>query len=182
MEYGGLPRISRQEAKNPLVNVYECKDGSWLALLMMQPDRYWSDFCKATGLQHLENDPTYCDLLNCFMKRIEFIAILDKVFLTKTRSEWIKIFKNYDILWDPCNTFIDMENDAQVNASGAFIGFEHPTNGDIKVPATPIDINDTLLVVRMRAPELGEHTEHILLENGYGWEGISQLKDSLAIL
>jgi crotonobetainyl-CoA:carnitine CoA-transferase CaiB-like acyl-CoA transferase len=69
-----------------------------------------------------------------------------------------------------------------VNASGAFLSYEHPTKGSIRVPATPIDINDTPFVVRRHAPEFGENTEEILLERGYSWEDIAGLKESGAIL
>jgi crotonobetainyl-CoA:carnitine CoA-transferase CaiB-like acyl-CoA transferase len=182
MELGFMPRLNRQQLGNPLVNMYRCKDDNWIMLLMMQPDRYWTDLCQAMGLQHLENDPKFCNITNRGLNSAEFIAILDRVFQTKTRNEWIEKFKGYNILWDACNSFFDMVNDPQVNASGAFLSYEHPTKGTIKVPATPIDINDTPFVVRRHAPEFGEHTEEILLERGYSWEDIAGLKESGAIL
>jgi crotonobetainyl-CoA:carnitine CoA-transferase CaiB-like acyl-CoA transferase len=33
-----------------------------------------------------------------------------------------------------------------------------------------------------RAPEVGEHTEEILLELGYGWDRITELKGAGSIL
>jgi crotonobetainyl-CoA:carnitine CoA-transferase CaiB-like acyl-CoA transferase len=182
MELGFVPRLNRQQMGNPLVNCYKCKDDNWLMLLMLQPDRYWSDLCRAMGLQHLENDPKFCNITSRGANNVEIIAIMDKVFQTKTRCEWIEIFKGYNILWDPGNTFADMVNDAQVNASGAFLSYEHPTKGTMRVPATPIDINNIPFVVRRHAPEFGENTEEILLEFGYSWEDIAELKESGAIL
>jgi crotonobetainyl-CoA:carnitine CoA-transferase CaiB-like acyl-CoA transferase len=35
--------------------------------------------------------------------------------------------------------------------------------------------------VRHAAPELGEHTEEVLLEHGYTWEDIAALKEKGAI-
>ncbi len=43
-------RNTRDESFNPLWNHYRCADGKWLALAMLQPDRYWKDLCVAMGL------------------------------------------------------------------------------------------------------------------------------------
>ncbi len=43
-------RSTREDAFNPLWNHYRCGDGKWLALAMLQPDRYWKDLCIAMGL------------------------------------------------------------------------------------------------------------------------------------
>ena len=182
MELGFMPRLNRQQMGNPLVNTYQCKDDAWIMLLMMQPDRYWADFCQAMGIQHLEKDPKFSNISNRGMNSLEFITILDKVFQTKTRAEWIEIFKDYNILWDSCNSFFDMVNDEQVNASHAFLSYEHPSKGTISVAATPIDINNTPFKVRRHAPEFGENTEEILLERGYTWEDIAAFKESGVIL
>ena len=39
-----IPRQSRATTGNPLWNHYRCADDRWLALAMLQPDRYWTDF------------------------------------------------------------------------------------------------------------------------------------------
>jgi formyl-CoA transferase len=35
--------------------------------------------------------------------------------------------------------------------------------------------------VQGTAPELGQHTEEVLLEAGYGWDDIARLKDAGAL-
>ena len=40
-----LPRQARRFATNPLWNHYRCSDDQWLALSMLQPDRYWAKLC-----------------------------------------------------------------------------------------------------------------------------------------
>jgi len=39
------------------------------------------------------------------------------------------------------------------------------------------DFGDTPCSIRREAPEFGQHTEEILLEMGYTWDDIIQLKD-----
>src|SRR5215813_8749469 len=52
-------RSYRTKAPNPLWNHYKCSDGKWICLAMIQADRYWSDLCKALGIQHLEHDARF---------------------------------------------------------------------------------------------------------------------------
>src|SRR5947199_128835 len=41
-----IPRQSRKYATNPLWNHYRCADDQWIALAMLQPDRYWKNLCR----------------------------------------------------------------------------------------------------------------------------------------
>src|SRR2546422_11481655 len=41
-----LPVSDRTQPPNPIVNSYRTKDGRWLFLNMLQPDRYWPDLCR----------------------------------------------------------------------------------------------------------------------------------------
>jgi crotonobetainyl-CoA:carnitine CoA-transferase CaiB-like acyl-CoA transferase len=40
----------------------------------------------------------------------------------------------------------------------------------------PWDFSQTPASIRREAPELGQHTEEILLEMGYNWDDITKLK------
>ena len=48
-----FPRNTRANAFNPLWNHYRCADDRWIALGMLQADRYWKDFCRAIGADAL---------------------------------------------------------------------------------------------------------------------------------
>jgi len=45
----------------------------------------------------------------------------------------------------------------------------------------PIHMSETPGSVRMPAPELGQHTEEVLLELGYSWEDIVKLREEEVI-
>ncbi len=47
--------------------------------------------------------------------------------------------------------------------------------------ASPVDFSGTSWQPRATAPELGQHTEEVLLELGYDWAAIANLKDRNAI-
>ena len=55
------------------------------------------------------------------------------------------------------------------------------TEGMATMVATPVDFSATTWSVARRAPEVGEHTEEILLERGLTWEQISELREAGAL-
>ena len=50
-----------------------------------------------------------------------------------------------------------------------------------EVVGTPVRFSDSEPVVRARPPELGEHTEEVLLESGYSWDDIAALSAEGAV-
>ena len=57
-----FPRNTRANAFNPLWNHYRCADDKWLASAMLQPDRYWKDFCATLGRADLIEDPRFAEM------------------------------------------------------------------------------------------------------------------------
>lgn len=171
-----------QGARNPLVYHYRCADGYWIALSLLQADRYWTDFCKVAGIEDLKKDPRFENMTVRALHSPEMEAILDRIFATKTREEWIGLFRKADLIVAPLNTISDLGNDAQVTANDYVIEYDHPVLGrTIKMVGMPVELKQTPGSIRRPAPELGEHTEEILLEAGYGWDEISALKEQEVI-
>jgi crotonobetainyl-CoA:carnitine CoA-transferase CaiB-like acyl-CoA transferase len=112
---------------------------------------------------------------------LELIATFDTIFATKTRAEWAEIFDRHDLVWGPVQSIAEVVNDPQARALEAFVKVPHRTGQDIEVVRTPIEFSATPARIRHAAPELGEHTEEVLLEHGYTWDDIAALKEKGAI-
>ena len=54
--------------------------------------------------------------------------------------------------------------------------YEHPTYGKIEVAANPAKPSSGPTLLSMPSPELGQHTEEILLEHDYTWQDIELFK------
>ena len=72
--------------------------------------------------------------------------------------------------------YAEVAEDPQVWANG----YLHEADGERTV-GTPIRFSDTPARVGGPAPELGQHTEEILLEAGLTWDEITTLRDAGAI-
>ena len=55
----GIPGAPPGLAINPLVNRYKTKDGRWIQLVFLQPDKYWAGFCERMGLAELATDERF---------------------------------------------------------------------------------------------------------------------------
>ena len=176
-----LPQIHRSANPSPLENSYLTKDKKWLLITMIQSDRFWPAFCKALKIEHLEKDEKYQDMYVRATHNAELISILDSIFATKSRAEWETIFKEHGLICSPINSFADLPSDVQAKENNFFVEVDHPVGRKIKLVATPVQFNKTPATIRTSAPELGQHTEEVLLDLGYSWEDIAGFKDKKAI-
>jgi CoA:oxalate CoA-transferase len=172
-----IPPQSRASCWNPILNHYLCADNQWIALGLLQSDRYWPAFCKAIGLEELEKDVKFENQLVRAVNCRELIAILDKVFARKTSDEWMLILKEVDLLFSRVNAVPDLHSDPQVLANDYIIECQHNALGKIRMVGMPVGLNQTPGLVKRSAPEFGEHTEEVLLELGYSWEEISHFRE-----
>ena len=178
-----MPRRTRTNMGNPLWNYYRCSDDKWVALAMLAADRYWSAFCKALGIEELENDPRFRDIevRSKDENSRELIKRLDEIFAMKTREEWLRILKEHKLICTQVQTLPDLLSDPQVVENGYIIDYDHPAYGKIKTVGFPWNFSETPLGLRLPAPQLGQHTEEILLELGYSWEDIGNLREQEAV-
>ena len=179
-----MPRNSRYTLKNPMAIHYQCSDGNWIILSEPQSDRFWHDFCIALGIEHLENDPKFATATDRRNNHNEIREILDKVFATKTRDEWIQILeeKGNGIAFSPVRSLTELSSDPQVTENEYIIDAEHPSLGPVKLIGYPIKFSETPARMSKCAPMFGQHTEEVLMKTlGYDWDGIAQLKEKEVI-
>ncbi len=170
----------RFHAVNPIINSFCAKDGRWFWLLLLQGDRHWPDLLRALGREDLLADPRWDNITNRRVNAESLVRELDGEFAKRTLAEWGEILDRENVWWAPVNSISDALQDPVAQASGAFAQVEGP-DGAVPMVNTPADFYGTPNAPRGMAPELGQHTEEVLLELGYDWEQIIALKDAGAI-
>ena len=177
-----LYRRSRVEAVDPLINTYRASDGKWFLMVMPDSDSNWAKLCKAIGHPELIDDPRFATIDGRKSRAPEAIAVLDDgIFDEKPLADWVTILDANDVIYAPVREMLDALKDPQVELNDMLRTIEHPQHGPYKILNTPVHLEDTDIGPKSAAPELGQHTEEVLLELGYSWDDITGLQDSGAI-
>jgi len=171
-----FPRFVRANAGNPLYNHYCCRDGKWLVIAHLDPDRWWARVCGALGLERLVDDPKFSTFAARSTNRGELTSLFDETFAGKTRDEWITILGEHGCIFTPIQNINEVIADPQVLANNYMIDIDHPTHGRTTTMGFPWDFSETPASWRRKAPSLGEHTDAVLLEIGCTQEAIAKLR------
>jgi crotonobetainyl-CoA:carnitine CoA-transferase CaiB-like acyl-CoA transferase len=175
-----LPSGDRTQAFNPIVNSYRTKDGRWLFLNMLQPDKFWPDLCARIGRPDLVGDPRFADGKARFENRAACIAELDAVFASATLDDWRTRLADAEGVWAPMQTARELIADPQARANGYAPRLPRSDGGDFTLVANPVQFDERPLTMTP-APELGQHTEEVLLSLGVTWEELAACKEAGAI-
>jgi crotonobetainyl-CoA:carnitine CoA-transferase CaiB-like acyl-CoA transferase len=149
---------------------------------MLQSDLQWPGFCRATGRPELEKDPRFDSVEMRALHCEELIQIIDEILMTKTRAEWETLFKQNGVIYGRVETPEEVANDPQALANDFFSEIHVPGVGEGRLVNTPVKFCQNPVSIKGPAPEIGQHTEEILLELGYTWDDIAQLKEQGVIL
>jgi CoA:oxalate CoA-transferase len=174
--WGGQERpLLADEDRAPHWSRYLCKDGEYLMVGGGQPAKWWAEFCEVLGAPELiEGAPPAHGRHPLNRERR---ARLAEIFLTKTRDEWLAELRPRFFV-QPIADYIDIAEDEQAWANGYLTNMPSPLGGFVPTVGPPVRLSRTPAGVRTAAPEFGQHTEEVLLEAGYDWEQISELREA----
>jgi crotonobetainyl-CoA:carnitine CoA-transferase CaiB-like acyl-CoA transferase len=170
-----LPAPGKQRVSpNPLVANYRCADGRYLTLCFLQPDRYWPDLCRAIERPDLAADPRFADIRIRAQHAGACIEALQAAFARRTLAEWRVAFAKERFPWAPFQSVTEIASDPQVVANGYIAAVD---DGDVhySLPTGAVQFDQKPASIR-RAPGHGQHTDEVLLELGYDWDQIIELK------
>ena len=172
--------LAERPNTNPLSGSYRTADGRWIILTMLAPDRFWSDFCKHLGREDLRDDPRFADGASRGKNADACRDELAATFATKPLAEWRDRLLTLKAPIELVQDQMDVLSDAQVIENRYITEVEHDEGATVRIAAAPVQFDGERPVLR-RAPEVGEHTEEVLLELGYDWDDIIRYKDLGAI-
>jgi crotonobetainyl-CoA:carnitine CoA-transferase CaiB-like acyl-CoA transferase len=141
----------------------------------------WHAFCCILGIEDRENDPDF-EVAKRHAHGEKLMALLDEIFPRRTSKEWLRDLDEADILATEVVDYRSMLVSEQARANGYLLELDHPTAGRVLVAGTPVTINGEIPQQARPVPELGQHTEEVMIELGYSWEEIAAMREAGAIL
>jgi itaconate CoA-transferase len=151
-----------------------------IIMLGLQNEREWGVFCDKVLLQpELKTDPRFSSNSGRAGARQELRAIIVEAFSKMSAQQVIERLDAAQIANAQMNNMHDVWAHPQLKARGRWTEIDTPAG---KVPALlPPGIPDTFEARMDAVPALGEHTDAILAELGYGGEAIAGLRGQKAV-
>jgi len=159
---------------------YKTKDG-YIAVLPYM-NNHWQTFCEKAEREDLIEDERFKDLSSRVKNIDDTYSETGKILATKTTQEWLDIFAETKVPVNVVNSLEDLFHDPHLEAVDFWQSFEHPTEGQLKMPGFPSKFSKTPASIRKHAPKLGEHSKEILAEAGIDEETINKMVHSKATL
>jgi crotonobetainyl-CoA:carnitine CoA-transferase CaiB-like acyl-CoA transferase len=171
-------RRPRERALNAVTNHYQCKDGRWIILSLLNEERQWPTLARCLGREDFITDPRFATKPDRHKRSLELIKIFDEIFATKNLAEWRRILDGNGLVFGVVGILDDIPHDQQMIANEVLVPFEGDTMLTIN---SPIWVDGSQKVQPRRAPGIGEHSDEILKHAGYDETAIRQLRASGAV-
>jgi crotonobetainyl-CoA:carnitine CoA-transferase CaiB-like acyl-CoA transferase len=180
---GPLPKPPRGAGHgtpgNPLMGNFRTADGRWVNLCMLQPTRYWPEFCERMRRRDLVTDPRFAGeaILRSGLEGGEIVAdIIGKL----TLEQWRKLMDGAEGQWALVQNTYEVGMDPALRENGLVATVTDYEGRERELVANPVQFDETPVIGR-RAPQFAEHTDEILRELGKTDDELIALKIAGAI-
>jgi crotonobetainyl-CoA:carnitine CoA-transferase CaiB-like acyl-CoA transferase len=160
----------------PAYGVFRCADEKYLTLSIAHEDHFWRNLCGV-----LER-PDLAELSGSERRarREELTRWCAEALSTRPRDHWVELLTRADVAAGPVYSLGEVVRDPHLVGRGLFGRLGEDPDAPAYVNQ-PLRFSDTPATVRRPPPRLGEHTEEILAELGYGPDAVGALRSQSVI-
>jgi crotonobetainyl-CoA:carnitine CoA-transferase CaiB-like acyl-CoA transferase len=179
---GPLPKVERrtQAPGNPLTGAYRTSDGRFVQLSMLQPTRYWPEFCRLMDLDDIAEDLRFTTIEAMAQNSDAAQRIVEDVIGNLTFAECQDLLRKGRGQWAAVQDAWELANDEALIANGRIAEILDADGHPQRLVANPVRFDDDRASLN-RAPKFAEHTDSVLRELGVDDDRLIELKIAGAI-
>ena len=140
----------------------------------------WEPITKALGKPEWATDPAYMTAEARQDKIFDIFAVIEDWLKDKTKYEAVDILRKFDIPCAPVLSMKELAASPDLRKSGSIVEVDHKVRGKYLTIGSPIKFSDLEIEVKP-SPVLGEHTDEVLSDLGYGKDEIAKLHAAKAV-
>jgi formyl-CoA transferase len=173
-----VPRAANASGGGQPGSIVKCKGweadpNAYLYFIAQAP--VWKEICNVIGKEGWITDPDYATP-NARLPRLkEVFEAIEHWTMQHTKFEAMEILNQHDIPCGPILSMKELAEEPSLRATGTIVEVDHPKRGKYLTVGNPIKLSDSITEVK-RSPLLGEHTEAVMQELGYGAQDIAALR------
>jgi crotonobetainyl-CoA:carnitine CoA-transferase CaiB-like acyl-CoA transferase len=150
-------------------------DGGPFAIHLSTPQKFWVGLTDTIGMPELRDDERFATKPGRIRNYEVLGAILNDVFATRTRAEWLEALQAGDVPSGPINTIEEALADEQVRHLDLIQPFGSGEEA-VELIESPFVYSRSSVAARVRPPRIGEHTDEILGSVGISAERLQDLR------
>jgi crotonobetainyl-CoA:carnitine CoA-transferase CaiB-like acyl-CoA transferase len=160
-----------------IYGLFRTADG-WIAIVGVAGplrDRFYETIGRPDLIERFSNMLYFED------DKAELWPILDAAFAERTTAEWCELLGAAGLRFAPVRNHAEVVADPGVLANEYIARAETEDGSGRAIVTTPVRFSGGATTRAAVVPELGQHTEEVLLEAGYSWDDIASLSEAGAI-
>jgi crotonobetainyl-CoA:carnitine CoA-transferase CaiB-like acyl-CoA transferase len=162
---GDVP-LRQTRVRSAQVFAFKDRDGKPFVIHLSSPAKFWQGLVETVGRPELAEDSRFATRPARQKNREALVGILEPIFATATRDEWLAKLEAADVPAGPLSTLDEVVADPQVQHLDMIHDVTHPTEGTMRLVSSGVKFAGTPTQLNA-APTLDEHRATILSELGF---------------
>lgn len=158
--------------------IMRCSDGKLIAVQLGGLDKAFRAMVETIGALELADDPRFVITSDRRVNWGELVEMVRPYFAKQTREHWMKALSEAGVPCSEVLTIPEVLECPELVHSGLFDKRVHPVAGEMTMSRRPTLINKSRGPDQDFPPLLGEHSQAVLRDLGYGDDEIAKMVES----
>ena len=173
------PQVGNDHPTSMPTSAYKTADG--YINVACSGDGMWKKLCNVLGREDLLARSEFKTNELRARNRAELNRLLNDELAKNTSAHWVEAINRAGVPTGPIYRIDETFADPQVQHLQAAAEVDHPRLGKYKIVNQAVKLSRTPAALKTASPDLGQHTDEVLRELGYGDKDIARMREQKVI-